>query len=197
MLSLGPEANCMGHYRTHTHTHTHTHTRTFFPSLSNTEQAILSLVADKTLSSTQHQSDSFEPSFPRRLIDLGLLSHWQWESCHVSLSRTLLPLISDYPQYLITCLICLTWPALSKACEVRLARIPHPFVDFICFVFCLFYRLHLEIWFPDQGPNPYILSWESGVLTTGPPQKSQGSAHPWCLLFVIFHPWAPSSAHQL
>ena len=29
------------------------------------------------------------------------------------------------------------------------------------------------IWFPDQGSNPGPLHWESGVLPTGPPRKSQ------------------------
>ena len=27
--------------------------------------------------------------------------------------------------------------------------------------------------FPDQGSNLYLLQWKHGVLTTGPPEKSQ------------------------
>ena len=31
----------------------------------------------------------------------------------------------------------------------------------------------MRSYFPDQGSNPYPLQWNHGVLTTGPPWKSQ------------------------
>ena len=30
-----------------------------------------------------------------------------------------------------------------------------------------------ESWLPGQGLNPCLLQWKCGVLTTGPPGKSQ------------------------
>ena len=32
---------------------------------------------------------------------------------------------------------------------------------------------HAGSLFPDQGSNLYLLQWKPGVLTTGPPEKSQ------------------------
>ena len=171
-----------------------THTHTFFPSLSNTKQAILSLVADKTLSSAR----LLWALFPLCLIDLGLLSHLQWQSCQfIKNSPTLdiwLPSISDeipYPPHL-ACLEQGLWGQVSKD--------PPSFCSF--YLFCVLFDLQAapcSMWdlVAQSGIKPCLLPSECGVLTTGQPCKSQGSPQPWYLLFVIFHPWAPSSAHQL
>ena len=45
-----------------------------------------------------------------------------------------------------------------------------------CFLFFFLVKPHLwheESWFPNQGSNLCPLHWKHGVLTTGPPGKSQ------------------------
>ena len=72
------------------------------------------------------------------------------------------------------------------------------FVLFVCFFFFLAIPLGCRILVLDQGQNLCPLQWKHGVLTTGPPGKSQGSLElilecfPLCYLQLLrkwdFHP---------
>ena len=52
-------------------------------------------------------------------------------------------------------------------------------INFLFFFGCTVW--HVGSYFPDQGLNPRPLHWKHGVLTTGPPGKSQTPLIQWQL----------------
>ena len=57
-------------------------------------------------------------------------------------------------------------------------KLPPTNLEWSASLFGLFFffgriALHVGPYFPDQGSNPCALQWKHGVLTTGPPGKSQ------------------------